>query len=107
MHLAEFKDDYRENTIATYSEWLRREGLLQDIRNLIFFHVGNSEAYISSVFSNSIVTVCSHLFVCADAYLDVETNEQDESGDSSVIPTHFPSHARRPKASQKGMCNDL
>ena len=107
MHLAEFKDDYRENTIATYSEWLRWEGLLQYIRNLIFFHVGNSEAYISSVFSNSIVTVCLHLFVCADAYLDVETNEQDESGDSSVIPTHFPSHARRPKASQKGMYNGL
>ncbi|OQU77759.1 hypothetical protein SORBI_3009G098601 [Sorghum bicolor] len=27
----EFKDDTRMNTLATYKEWLRREGLLQDI----------------------------------------------------------------------------
>ncbi|OQU89113.1 hypothetical protein SORBI_3002G148350 [Sorghum bicolor] len=27
----EFKDDTRMNTVATYKEWLRREGLLQDI----------------------------------------------------------------------------
>jgi hypothetical protein len=39
------------------------------------------------------------LFLCADAYLDVEINGQDESSDSSIIPKHFPSHARRPKAS--------
>jgi hypothetical protein len=43
------------------------------------------------------------LFVCADAYLDDETIEEDGSGDNSVTPMQFPSHARRPKASQKGM----
>jgi len=43
------------------------------------------------------------LFVCADAFLDDETIEEDGSGDNSVTPMQFPSHARRPKASQKGM----
>ncbi|KAF0897293.1 hypothetical protein E2562_035581 [Oryza meyeriana var. granulata] len=63
----EFKDDFREDTIKTYREWLRREGLLQDIH----------------------------------AYLDDGTIQEDESGGSNETPTQFPSHARRPKPSQK------
>jgi hypothetical protein len=42
MHLAEFKDDTRMNTLATYKEWLRREGLLQDICNLILLYLAIS-----------------------------------------------------------------
>lgn len=33
--IAEFQDNYRDETIATYSEWLRLQGDLDDIRKLI------------------------------------------------------------------------
>ncbi|KAF0889768.1 hypothetical protein E2562_030576 [Oryza meyeriana var. granulata] len=36
------------------------------------------------------------------AYLDDGTIQEDESGASNETPTQFPSHARRPKPSQKG-----
>ena len=42
MHFAEFKDDTRLNTVATYREWLREEGLFQDIRNLNLNYLGTS-----------------------------------------------------------------
>ena len=61
------------------------------------------EALIYTYISNSIVTVYFHFFVCADAYLDDETIEEDGSGDNSAAPMQFLAHARRPKASQKGM----
>jgi hypothetical protein len=102
MHLAEFKDDTRLNTVATYKEWLKREGLLQDICNLILFYLGISGS-TNIYISNSIVTMYFHFFVCADAYLDDETTEEDGSGDNSATPMQFPAHARRPKASHKGM----
>jgi hypothetical protein len=63
MHLAEFKDDTRLNTVATYKEWLRREGLLQDICNLILFYLGISGSINIYIYiSNSIVTVYFHFF---------------------------------------------
>lgn len=34
---AEFKDDYRDETIETYKEWLRRKEYLQDISNFYSF----------------------------------------------------------------------
>ena len=50
IHLAEFTDDFRKRTIATYTEWLKREGLLQDIcKNISFVHK-NIVAYIASIF---------------------------------------------------------
>jgi len=44
------------------------------------------EALIYTYISNSIVTVYFHFFVCADAYLDDETIEEDGSGDNSTAP---------------------
>jgi hypothetical protein len=53
--------------------------------------------------SNWTVTEYFEHFVCADAYVDDQANEDDRSGDNSGTPMKFPAHARRPKPSQKGM----
>jgi len=103
MHLAEFKDDTRLNTVATYKEWLRREGLLKDICNLILFYLGISGSLNIYIYFQLHCNCVLSLFLCADAYLDDETIEEDGSGDNSATPMQFPAHARRPKASQKGM----
>ncbi|TVU50279.1 hypothetical protein EJB05_01645, partial [Eragrostis curvula] len=64
----EFHDDYREETITTYTEWLKQQRKLYDIM--------------------------SYLKPAEDA---VHTHSDGENDESSSSPREFPSHARHPK----------
>lgn len=96
MVFPEFKDIYREDTIKSYKEWLRKEGLLDEISNITSFPKCQHNHYL--LFANVYV-----LHILDSGTYDNPMPHQDSSQEMHPTPPlQRPSHARRQKTQGNG-----
>ena len=101
----DFRDDYRDETIRTYKEWLRRQDYLPDICNLFslflqsnLYYLRKPELYILMLSFNNAVSYLE------DDDIEFGKPLDEESTTSNPSPQkESPSHARRKKRKGNGV----
>jgi hypothetical protein len=81
---------FREDTVKTYSEWLRLEGKFDDIANIISLFKLSINLIILQILN------LTYALLLAEAYAENPSTQSSEASNPTP-PTHWPAHARRIK----------